>query len=592
MFSKSIDQGYLHVDDISEIKEKLQKAKVLPSVKKNWCCLDEHKLLVNDEPEIASAFATAIEDEDDGVLQFVLLPEGPHIDRVSVLQPLFDVLQIRCLSELTTTTCSASGRHYASVIGKTLQVLVPYIQRYLHTRHSDLYATLVGDGIKKRLSTMLVCVVDELAVKRKLFDLTVTSDLPCLWQPVDNTFYVDKTTSLEDKSSTFTEFTKIFFRGSTETSLANFMHVLSMMLDSGDEAATTRFLAKQKLDDVDTDELWCLHMPDEEGPHSLFQQVDVHTDNSVLNDEFERDMALKMENQKHMHRKDKETIAPLSNAGATPSWPPNAPVIAPMLHNAADHKHAHPGVVRQTDPESWAGQPGLEPSTEHIHGHISPDHGRVGDTHAIGRREGGHHENGPIKGDSSGRPGGDGSLNMPSAGLTPNQQAGAHVETSMQAPQPDFSKQVELTFVDIDLKSCGKDVKTHIGALCYSEATDSHRAIEIGRWGEELVHMLLTQDHGEGAVWVNKEHETGQPFDITIGSDDLHFVEVKTTATDNKMAFEISIQELMFAAQHQARFSIFRVFNAGADNNDLRVIRIENPVEMLARSALKLLLVM
>jgi hypothetical protein len=100
-------------------------------------------------------------------------------------------------------------------------------------------------------------------------------------------------------------------------------------------------------------------------------------------------------------------------------------------------------------------------------------------------------------------------------------------------------------------------------------------------------------------VWVNEERESGNPFDLKFktaldGTDGLlcqKYVEVKTTTSNDKNAFEISLNELQFANTHRGNFMIFRVFNA-ATPSQLRVVRIDDPTEMLIQKGIKLLMVM
>ena len=129
---------------------------------------------------------------------------------------------------------------------------------------------------------------------------------------------------------------------------------------------------------------------------------------------------------------------------------------------------------------------------------------------------------------------------------------------------------------------------------------------EIGRWGEEYVFEFLQEQArcdlsgSVEIVWINEKGNTTAPYDIEIrrngvrGGDDrrpvLTYVEVKTTSSDQKDIFELSVQQLQFARAHQDAFHLYRVFNAGKPKN-VRIRRLQNLAEHLERKAVKLCLV-
>jgi hypothetical protein len=68
--------------------------------------------------------------------------------------------------------------------------------------------------------------------------------------------------------------------------------------------------------------------------------------------------------------------------------------------------------------------------------------------------------------------------------------------------------------------------------------------------------------------WVNREEEAGLPYDIRLlapdGSTVLSYIEVKTTRSPQRMYFEVSHREWLFAQREGPRFAIYRVCLAGA----------------------------
>lgn len=118
----------------------------------------------------------------------------------------------------------------------------------------------------------------------------------------------------------------------------------------------------------------------------------------------------------------------------------------------------------------------------------------------------------------------------------------------------------------------------------------------IGRWGEEYVFNQLKRQHARNNViveWVNEKEESGLPYDLTLSSGGKveEYIEVKSTRTMEKGAFEISMNELDQAAIHGSTYCIYRVFNAG--NFALcRVVRLKNPVSLVRQRKIQLALVM
>lgn len=122
---------------------------------------------------------------------------------------------------------------------------------------------------------------------------------------------------------------------------------------------------------------------------------------------------------------------------------------------------------------------------------------------------------------------------------------------------------------------------------------------DVGRWGEQCVYeFLLNQtkflppDVKVDIVWVNEKGNTTRPYDLEIRGVEgemITYVEVKTTTSDQKDIFEISVQELQFALKNQQAFHLYRVFNAG-NPSFLRIRRLRNLAAHLEGKNVKLCL--
>ena len=122
------------------------------------------------------------------------------------------------------------------------------------------------------------------------------------------------------------------------------------------------------------------------------------------------------------------------------------------------------------------------------------------------------------------------------------------------------------------------------------------QAMATGRLGEQVAFKYLTEKFSNTVVeWVNEDLETGFPFDIIIGDDDddddnRQYIEVKSTRSAKKDWFDISVREWQFAVEKGESFSIAHVLLLA--NNVARVLIFKNPVKLCQSSKLQLALLM
>lgn len=82
--------------------------------------------------------------------------------------------------------------------------------------------------------------------------------------------------------------------------------------------------------------------------------------------------------------------------------------------------------------------------------------------------------------------------------------------------------------------------------------------------------------------WMNEEGETGLPYDLTVDHKGriVSYIEVKSTTSDEKPFFEVTLAELDQARVTRSAYEIYRVFNAGSENT--RIASLRDPVEHLS----------
>lgn len=136
------------------------------------------------------------------------------------------------------------------------------------------------------------------------------------------------------------------------------------------------------------------------------------------------------------------------------------------------------------------------------------------------------------------------------------------IENFITPTRIDFEKIRVSTFTDLSLASSAAADLTP-SPKDGSGKNENDRI--TGRRGEGLVYQYLQWRYPDRIIeWMNKEGETGHPFDIRMSSKDktnrVDFIEVKTTRSAGLRTFEISIKEVEYLMMHTDNYHIYRVF--------------------------------
>lgn len=110
-----------------------------------------------------------------------------------------------------------------------------------------------------------------------------------------------------------------------------------------------------------------------------------------------------------------------------------------------------------------------------------------------------------------------------------------------------------------------------------------------GRIGELVAFNYFAGKFGGTCVrWINETHETGFPYDIAVGDEEIgrEYIEVKATKSDKKDWFNITAKEWQFAVEKGECFSIARVT---LQSNDMAKVTIyKNPARLCQLGQLQL----
>jgi Domain of unknown function (DUF3883) len=93
--------------------------------------------------------------------------------------------------------------------------------------------------------------------------------------------------------------------------------------------------------------------------------------------------------------------------------------------------------------------------------------------------------------------------------------------------------------------------------------------------------------------WTNEGIEKGMPYDFELRYMDnsVTYVEVKSTRSNSKACFGISIQQVLFARDAGPNYHLYRVYCAG-DHRNVRLARIDNLAQRLVSKQLQLFVAM
>lgn len=150
---------------------------------------------------------------------------------------------------------------------------------------------------------------------------------------------------------------------------------------------------------------------------------------------------------------------------------------------------------------------------------------------------------------------------------------------------PSFQSAMEflmnkVNFVSDNIKG-ELEVASQVGSSHYTfKPIDLEKAQkrfkEIGERGEELIKEYLEKQKEIGNIaqykWVNKNHESGLPYDFLI--NDKLFVDVKSTDCNFEQSVFFSGDEIEFASSlSKNEYSVFRVFDMKTETRKLKICK-------------------
>ncbi|XP_030507403.2 protein NO VEIN [Cannabis sativa] len=246
-WSEGLNSG-LTTNEVADMKDSLSKVEctILPTLQDKWvslhhsfgfvCWCDDKKLKnhFKNLDKIVFLHFGKLGKEDKEMMQ----------TKVSVLMR---ALGIPALSEVVSREAICRGVADSSFKASLINWALPYAQRYLSALHTDKYSQLKQSGYDN-LNKLQVVVVEQLFYRNVVKGCSSKSEkrvqCDCLLQ--GDILYA---TPESDAHALFMELTRLFFGGNPELHMANFLHMITTMAESGSSEDQTEFfiLNSQKI---------------------------------------------------------------------------------------------------------------------------------------------------------------------------------------------------------------------------------------------------------------------------------------------------------------------------------------------------------
>ncbi|CAN4090882.1 unnamed protein product [Withania somnifera] len=243
VFIKWIDElnlGSLRSVDISFLKEGLMTKDylVLPTAEDKWVSLHPSFGLICwcDDDNLRKEFQYF---DNIKFLHFGKLNvEEKEILRTKVSM-FMHKLNIPSLSKVVTREAIYDGPTDSSLVASMINWVLPYAQRYIYNFHPDKYLQLSQSGFQN-LSCLQIVVVEKLFYRNVIRSSHIASkkrfECSCLLE--GNILYASQES---DSHSIFMEISRLLFSGTPDLHLANFLHMIRTMAESGSNEEQTEF---------------------------------------------------------------------------------------------------------------------------------------------------------------------------------------------------------------------------------------------------------------------------------------------------------------------------------------------------------------
>ncbi|XP_060181122.1 protein NO VEIN-like isoform X2 [Lycium barbarum] len=243
IFLKWVDElnsGSLSSEDIGFLKEGLltKDYLVLPTAEDKWVSLNPSFGLICwcDDDNLRTEFEYF---DSIKFLYFGQLNDGEKEILQTKVSIFLRKLNIPSLSEVVTREAIYYGPTDSSFVVSVVNWALPYAQRYVYNNHPDKYLQLSQCGFEN-LKCLQIVVVEKLFYRNVIKSPHIASKkrFECSSLLEGKILYA---TRESDSHSIFMELSRLFSFGTPDLHLANFLHMITTMAESGSNEEQTEF---------------------------------------------------------------------------------------------------------------------------------------------------------------------------------------------------------------------------------------------------------------------------------------------------------------------------------------------------------------
>ncbi|KAD5508904.1 hypothetical protein E3N88_16607 [Mikania micrantha] len=531
-WSDGLESGFLSSDDINYLKKNLEEKemRILPTLQDKWVSLHQSFGLICwcDDEQLKKEFKNL--NNIDFLYFWELHGHEKQMleDKISVL---FRRLGIPSLSEVVTREAIYYGPTDSSFKTSLVSWALPYAQRYIYNIHPHEYSNFKLSGLKNQ-NTLKIVVVEKLFYRNIIKNFGIESskryECSCLLQ--DHFLYATRDSN---SHSLYMELSRFLVSGIPELPLANFLHMITTMAESGS--------TEEQMEQFITNSQKLLKLPGEESQWSIIS--------TSSNEE------------------DKDTPTTSSGFSLGDSYPPKS------TSKKSGNNSSWP-------PVNWKTAPGFEYALQ--------TKAFTGSQPRWGVKEE------FIETDADWTIEENPASTTPSLILEEHEALidQSDSRTSMNVDitgQLDYAKNIVSSYRNAaGLQASTSDL---IEKDQLSLGTVTPQQVITGRTGELVAFKYYSSKFGEKCVtWVNEVKESGLPYDIVVeGKDNMkEYIEVKSTSNAKKDWFVISVKEWQFGVQKGESFSIARVVLSYGKSAQITMYR--NPLKLCQSGHLQLAL--
>eukprot|EP00253_Pinus_taeda_P027075 PITA_27075 len=554
LWAEDIESERIDCKEISRWKDCLHDLgnSILPTMKDKWVSLHPNFGMVcwYDDAEIGEQFKQC-----NGV-HFLCIDAGGKQkkktkDRVRAkLITFMRAMGVSSLSEVVVREAIVYGVQDNEKLFSLVNWILPYAQRYLYKMHPEVYRALKDNMLNNQLKKLRLFVVEKLFYRHTLQGCPTVSNKrhECNSLLQGSTLYMSRTA---DFSAIYSELSRIFFNGCVDIQLVNFLHLITIMAETGSTVGQTEsfILNAQRIPKLPVEEVtWFCEHGDEIDKHPIVAKTSLP------------------ENQLMTKKPERISVAA--------SWPPTTWKGVPKSGDEVQAQAVN-SVINQD-------------SVRHEHGNVI-DNTPIFHTKSAGASD-------LVVNASSASAIAECDMDMERLKFDEESAFASNDNlfrgsSSTGLEYANINKSFELSALnEMDIGT--SNVLSNRDQLCLSVSDDEQQKL-TGRLGECVVYKYLIDKYGPASVnWINEKEEIGLPYDIILRKENgkKDFIEVKATRSENKDWFEITNQEWDLASKNSDCFTIIRVLLGSSAY--VKLVMLPNPMKLCQQKILKLAILM